>query len=82
MTSVRAFDRLQCSTCNDVTLHRANVCVGCETPNHSSGLKPVPRAQLTRNTAKPTNYCARAEAASARRRARAARAKVAEGGAP
>lgn len=78
MTSVRGLSNLHCSTCNEVTLHSRNLCVRCDTPNHSSGNPPVPRPARPYgySTMKAVNYDARAEQAAARRRARAARAKA------
>lgn len=72
MPSVLCLDNLHCTTCSEITLHRARRCVTCDTPNNQSGARPVPLA-TPRNTVKPIHYQARAEAAAARRRARAAR---------
>jgi hypothetical protein len=73
--SVRALANLHCANCSDVTLHRANVCVRCDTPNNASGNPPVPRSPHF-NTHKAKNYSAALQAAGDKRRAREARAKA------
>jgi hypothetical protein len=78
MTSVRAFANLFCSTCNEVTLHRSNVCTadGCNTRSLASGNPPVP-ANRGFNTLRGHNYSASKQAqGDARRRARHARHQV------
>jgi hypothetical protein len=74
MTTVRGLAKLLCTTCNETTLHRAEACIHCSTPNHRSGNPPVPREAF--NTHKAANYSAVIQAASDKRRAREARAKA------
>jgi hypothetical protein len=69
--SVSALENLHCVKCDETTTHQRRICIHCSTPNNSSGLRPVPRG--ARPERRPTNYAARAEDASAKRRARAAR---------
>lgn len=75
--SAAALDKVLCTECNEVTLHRRNACIHCGTVSHASANKPVPRERpYGYATLKPENYNARAEQATARRRARAARAQA------
>lgn len=74
MSTVRALTNLLCATCNEITLHRAESCIHCNTQNHRSGNPPVPREHY--NTHKAANYNAAVQAAGDKRRAREARAKA------
>jgi hypothetical protein len=68
--SVRDLAHLFCTKCNEVSLHKFNRCLECETPNKASGNPPVPRPRF--GIRKAFNLD-RAEQGAARRRAARAR---------
>ncbi len=75
MSSVRSLDKLFCTTCKETMLHVAGCCSHCDTPNTSSGAKPIPKPRpYGYDTVRAKNYDqARAEQAAAKRRSRKAR---------
>lgn len=74
MSSVRSLAYLFCTTCDQVVMHRANVCIECDTQNQDSGNPPVPRPRIERRASTKHHD------PGAVRRARAARHQILQRG--
>jgi hypothetical protein len=79
--SIHALEKLHCSKCAELMVHRAGVCTHCGTANNVSGMRPVRRNCATQlfNQHNGRNYNAAIQAAGDKRRARAARHKFQRG---
>jgi hypothetical protein len=82
--SVRDLAHLFCSKCSEVTLHKFNRCLECDTPSKASGNPPVPRPRPFGYAGMPPKqyHAARAEQGDARRRAARARHQFHQRGRP